>query len=245
MAVSTGHWILTGGARPSADRPLSLNSLRWRTTLVPAAAIFLYETLRHGLFEHAVPLPDFYGNLLTGTLALVLCFFFSRSVFREVAAIQRSALEETRRAAMLASMVEERERLSRELHDGLAQVASFLLVRLDTIRNLVEEQRSPEAVAELEALRGAAEGVNADVREAISGLRSRVAERGLAAAVEDYLEEFEERHHITTRLHCGPGVRRSAPVRRRPGLPRYPGGAHQCPKALRGCHRRCRNHWGP
>jgi len=206
MSFSAGHWKAAGGVRPAAERSPALNSLRWRTTFVPAAAIFLYETLRHGLFEHAVPLPHLYGNLLTGAVALVLCFLFSRAVFKEVAAIQRSALEETRRAAMLASMVEERERLSRELHDGLAQIASYVLVRLDTIRNLIEEQRAPEAVAELESLRGAAEGVNADVREAISGLRSSVAERGLAEAVKDYLEAFEERHHITTRLHRGPGA---------------------------------------
>jgi signal transduction histidine kinase len=48
----------------------------------------------------------------------------------------------------------------------------------------------------LEQLRGVADDLYLDVREAIAGLRSRVAERGLVPALRDYVDEFEERHGI-------------------------------------------------
>lgn len=189
---------------PSAtDR---LTRLRWLTTIAPAIAVFGYESVRHAVLDHVLAIPEAYGNFLTGMLALLVCFWFSRAIFNWVQQIQQDAVEETRKAAAFASMVEERERLSRELHDGLAQVASYVLVRLDTVRNLVESGRDTEATAELETLRDAVAEVNADVRESIAGLRSRVVERGLVPALEDYLEAFEERHGISADMHVQPGL---------------------------------------
>ena len=150
MAFGAGTWngsAAAGGRERSARG--QLGELRWLATIVPAVAIFMYETARHATFERLVPMPEAYGNLFTGLLTLLLSFWFSRSIFASVHRIQDEAVEETRRAAVLASMVEERERLSRELHDGLAQVTSYLLVRLDTVRNLVESGRSAAATAEL------------------------------------------------------------------------------------------------
>src|SRR5690606_13716455 len=142
-----------------------LTHLRWLDTILPAVAVFSYETARHQFFDHHLHVNEMYGNLVTGGVALLFSFLFARMVFRSVDRIQRQAIEETRTAAALSSMVEERERLSRELHDGLAQVLSYVLVRLDTVRNLVEGGKSAPAVQELEALRSAVDNVNVDVRE--------------------------------------------------------------------------------
>lgn len=175
-----------------------LARLRWLTTVAPALAVFGYETLRHGLLEPL--LPTTYGNLLVGLLALALAFGFSRVVFRVVERLQAQALASEREATALAAVVQERERLSRELHDGLAQLVSYLLVRLDTVQGLVSEGRRVQAIAELEQLRRVADDLYADVRESISGLRSRVAERGLGAALREYTAAFEERHGIAVQL---------------------------------------------
>lgn len=179
---------------------LRLNHLRWLATVIPAGAVFGYETLRHQLFNNQHDGTEIYGNLLTGGVALALSFLFARMIFRSVENIQMEAVEETRTAAALNSMIEERERLSRELHDGLAQVLSYVLVRLDTVRNLVEDEKPDYAITELESLRSAVDNVNVDVRESIAGLRSRVVERGLDVALGDYLEEYEERYGIRTEL---------------------------------------------
>jgi signal transduction histidine kinase len=202
--TSTVNQIPSVARVPVAERDDAPNGrlthLRWAATILPALAVFAYESFRHGYLENHFGLDDAYGNLLTGVVALGFSFLFAHIVFRYVAEIQHDAVERTRAAAALDSMIDERERLSRELHDGLAQVISYLLVRLDTVRNLVEDGRTGAAVAELEALRSAVDNLNVDVRESIAGLRSRVVERGLVEALHDYLDEFEERYGIHTEL---------------------------------------------
>ncbi len=190
---------------------LKLVHLRWLATIVPAVAVVAYETARHEVFDHRLHIHDLAGNFVTGGVALLFCYLFATAIFRSVEHAHRRAVEETRNAAALSSMVEERERLSRELHDGLAQVVSYVLVRLDTVRGLVEAGETEHAAAELESLRLAVDNVNVDVRESIAGLRSRVVERGLVQALSDYLEEYEERYGIRTELRAEGDLPRLSP----------------------------------
>lgn len=187
-----------------------LTRLKWLTTLAPTFAVFLYETVRHDLFDRWFPTA--YGNLLVGLLTLVLAYGFSELVFGVVERLQRRALARSREVAALQAVVEERERLSRELHDGLAQLVAYVLVRLDTVRELVATSRQREAAVELERLRAAADDLYADVRESITGLRARVAERGLLPALLDYLEEYEERYAIAVDLQAGAVSRELPPL---------------------------------
>lgn len=187
-----------------------LTRLKWLTTLVTAVAVFLYETVRHDFLDHLLSVA--YGNLLVGLLALVLAFAFSEFVFRIVERLQAQAVARSHEVATLTAMVQERERLSRELHDGLAQLVAYLLVRLDTVQALVEGGRREDAIAELEQLRAVADTLYAEVRESIAGLRSRVAERGLLPALEDYADELEERYGFVVTVEA------SAPLDHLPPL---------------------------
>ena len=44
----------------------------------------------------------------------------------------------------LNAVIEERARLSRELHDGFAQLVGYMLVQFDTVTGLVAANRDPE-----------------------------------------------------------------------------------------------------
>ncbi len=178
----------------------ALTRLKWLTTIVPALAVFLYETVRHELLEPFLPTAD--GNLIAGLLALVLAYGFSELVFGIVERLQESAVARGRELATLHATMQERERMSRELHDGLAQVVAYLLVRIDIVAGLVESDRRTEALGELERLRAAADDLYVDVRESISSLRARITERGLRGTLEGYLAEFEERHAIRVELQA-------------------------------------------
>jgi signal transduction histidine kinase len=136
------------------------------------------------------------GNIVAGLLALALAFTFSEVVLKIVEHLHQRSLADQQELTSLNAIVQERERLSRELHDGLAQVVSYLLLRLDTVEELVRNHREEEARAELANLRALTDDLYADVRESISGLRSRVVELGLRRALEEYIGEFEERHRI-------------------------------------------------
>jgi signal transduction histidine kinase len=180
-----------------------LTRLKWLATIVPGAAVLLYEGFRYETLEHVLPgVPPQVGNVIVAVLVLLLTYAFASFVFRVVERVQSQAVRRGREVAALNAVVEERARLSRELHDGLAQLITFLMVRLDTVAGLVQADRRPEALAELERLRGVADDLYIDVREAIAGLRSRVSERGLVPALRDYLDEFEERHGIRVSLEA-------------------------------------------
>ena len=155
----------------------------------------MFETVRHRFLDYV--LPTWQGNLVAAFVALAFGFAFSETVLRVVERLHRRSLADQEKLICLTAVVQERERLSRELHDGLAQLVSYLLLRLDTVEELIRSHRVEEAQAELARLRVLTDDLYADVRESISGLRSRVVELGLRRALEDYIEEFEERHGVT------------------------------------------------
>lgn len=101
-------------------------------------------------------------------------------------AIENSRLHEQ---VLDAAVLRERERISRELHDGLAQVLGYINTQTLAVRMLLASERPEEAAAQLEAMEKAAKQVYGDVREAIFSLRSPPGD-GLAAAVRAQLEDY-------------------------------------------------------
>ena len=87
----------------------------------------------------------------------------------------------------LAASVQERDRLAREMHDGIAQELAFLGYRLDDLRGRAAKVDSAlgEHVAEI---RGGLTGLISDLRLSITDLRTTVSpDRGLGAALSTYL----------------------------------------------------------
>jgi signal transduction histidine kinase len=190
----------TSGTDAQAGRR-ELRMLKWLTALVPGTIVLLYESARQEALEHLFPaLPSLYANLIIWALVLLLTYAFATFVFRVVERLQVQALARSREIASMKAVVEERARLSRELHDGFAQLVAYLLVRIDTVNDLVVARRIPEAVAELETMRSSTDDLYQDVRESITELRTQVAQRGLPAALREYAEEYEERHGIAVSL---------------------------------------------
>jgi signal transduction histidine kinase len=109
---------------------------------------------------------------------------------RLAAAIESSRLHER---VLDAAVLEERERIARELHDGLAQVLGYINTQTLAVRKLLASGRGEEAAVQLEAMEKAAKRVYGDIREAIFNLRTplRGSDR-LADAVRAYLGNYSE-----------------------------------------------------
>lgn len=145
-------------------------------------------------------------------LALVLSYLFVETLFRVVRRLQAEAVAREQDILIMNAVMQERERLSRELHDGVAQLVADLLLRLDTIKELVEAARPHEAEVELERLHGVADEIYADIGESIAGLRTNLTERGLVRALRDYVDQFEERHQIPISLRTDEAANQLSPL---------------------------------
>lgn len=86
------------------------------------------------------------------------------------------------------AVLEERERIARELHDGLAQVLGYINTQTQAVKKLLDTGKTDEARSELDAMGTVSREVYADVREAIVGLRAAPA--GLVPAIRDYLSRL-------------------------------------------------------
>jgi len=115
------------------------------------------------------------------------------------------ATENARLQARLRELavVAERERIAREMHDGLAQVLGYVNTKSQAVEELLAAGRVDEARTRLAELAAAARSIYVDVREAILGLRSPVLPgAGLATAVEEYGARFAEASKIVVRVEA-------------------------------------------
>ncbi|MCZ7574262.1 MAG: PAS domain S-box protein [Ardenticatenaceae bacterium] len=121
-------------------------------------------------------------------------------ISRDISEHKRLEAEISRQRQSLA-VYEERERIAREMHDGLAQVLGYVNTKAQAVRRFLAVGKTEEAQAHLLQLEEAAREVYGDVREAILGLRTTVSsETGLIRTLEEYLRRFEQQSGIRAQL---------------------------------------------
>ena len=104
------------------------------------------------------------------------------------------------------SILQERERISREMHDGFGQVLGYVNTQALAVEKFLRDGQLDAAAAELQRLGTAARSLYSDVREGILALRASPAERGLVEALAEYIESYREMFDIDARLEVAPEV---------------------------------------
>jgi len=111
--------------------------------------------------------------------------------------IQTQLLQQQRALAVL----EERERLARELHDSLGQVLGYVNVQAQAVRELLSSGQMATADSHLARLAAVVQDAHTDIRESILSLRVAIPpEQGFLPALEQYLRRFEQDYGICTEL---------------------------------------------
>jgi nitrate/nitrite-specific signal transduction histidine kinase len=111
------------------------------------------------------------------------------------------------------TIVAERDRIARELHDSLAQVLGHIHLRLRDIETRLDGA-APIIGAELADLAGVADEAYRDVREAILGLRETISsEGGLEGALREYIAKYARQTGIKASLVCDETARAALPPR--------------------------------
>ncbi len=122
--------------------------------------------------------------------------------------LEHHAREEQSLAEMRQrAIAEERDRIARELHDGLAQVLGYVHTKATAVRLLLGRQQNEAAATQLVQLEEAARGLFVDVREAILGLR--MTSRGdlhLADLLREYTQHFGQFSELPVAVTIAPAV---------------------------------------
>jgi len=142
----------------------------WLTVLIPTLIIGGFEFVRHDFLLSYMSMET--GNIYITLLTLLLSFLFATWMFRTIERMNARIIEEQARRAVY----EERERLARELHDGIAQSLFFLNVKLKQ--------------GQLDEARVAVSAIDNHVRQAIFNLRSLPEEGSLTQRLENWLAQW-------------------------------------------------------
>ena len=123
------------------------------------------------------------------------------------AEMERRVQELSRQVEHLV-VVQERERISREIHDGLAQALALLNMRVSVTQSLLVAGQTEQARKELAEAAEVIDAANRDVREAITALRL-TSPKGAAftPTLKEFVLDFGLRNNIETDLQAVDGAR--------------------------------------
>ena len=105
------------------------------------------------------------------------------------------------------AIVEERERIARELHDGMAQLLGYVSTKAMAVRLMLKNGQAEAAAKHLQQLDEAAQALFVDVREAIIGLKitGRNGE-GLPSALREFTAQYSQLCGVPVELTIAPAA---------------------------------------
>jgi signal transduction histidine kinase len=115
------------------------------------------------------------------------------------------ALEHGLMAARLQSVavLEERSRIAREMHDGLAQILGYISLEMQTLAALIQQHDEAGALNEIRQAREMIKTAQADVRENILSLRTTLSGGvDFIGAMRQYVDEFGIQTGMNTNFAC-------------------------------------------
>ncbi|MHC1737655.1 MAG: sensor histidine kinase [Ignavibacteriaceae bacterium] len=155
--------------------------------------------------------------ILAMFLIIIIIYVFSREVLRPVKIrFEKELIEkEAERLKALAAYVDlsnekERERIARELHDGIGQMLTYIKLLL----NEMEEEIKPGSGAgkKSEEIREVVTSISKDIRNIAMGLKPKILEElGLEPAIRILVETTSEQHSIKGSFYPYDLVHRYAP----------------------------------
>lgn len=116
-------------------------------------------------------------------------------------ALENAKLKEDFTIKIIEATEEERKRISREIHDGPAQMLANVLLRTDLINRTFNESGVQKALEEIVSLKGMIRDALHEVRRIIYDLRPMALDDlGIVPTLKKYLHSVEE-YNPTTEIH--------------------------------------------
>ncbi|MFC1988833.1 sensor histidine kinase [Chloroflexota bacterium] len=117
-----------------------------------------------------------------------------------------------RRRIEREAIIEERRRIARELHDGLAQSLSYLNLKAKQVTDSVSSQDTVKALTELNDIRKVMQDTYEDIRESIDQLSAEIRNIPMIPAITSYIREFGDNNGIKVRFDVSRPFPQLSPV---------------------------------
>lgn len=117
-----------------------------------------------------------------------------------------------RRRIEREAIIEERRRIAREIHDGVAQSLSYLNLKTRAVSDSVSSRNTVQALTELGEIREVVQGTYENIRESIDQLTTEIRSVSLTTALGNYAREFSDNNGIPVRFEASKGFTRLSPV---------------------------------
>lgn len=169
--------------------------LKCLTTVGPTVFVAVAEIIRYVFLRRV--LPDATVSLVAVLVTLVGAAAFSSYVFDIVERMERE--REAYKDAMLA--LRERNRLAREMHDGLAQNLAAINLKVFQLKDQLARGDHAAMEAELLAIQSAVNLSYSEVRHSLYDLKAaQRLEEGFWPTLARQVEEFQRQTSIEVRL---------------------------------------------
>ncbi|HKV44291.1 MAG TPA: histidine kinase [bacterium] len=166
-------------------------AFRLLIVLLPALVVFGAEVVRHEVLHGAV--PEMLGNALTGIAALCISALILVPIYRRLEA----AGAQLRATEIEQAVSQERERLARELHDGISQALFFLNVKATALDRSLGAADATGARPIAAEIAQTVQDTSRSVRDAIFDLRTSPGPgQSFTAWARTYVHRFGEIHGL-------------------------------------------------
>jgi len=117
-----------------------------------------------------------------------------------------------RRRIEREAIIEERRRIAREIHDGVAQSLSYLNLKTKAVSDSLSSHNTVQALTELGDIREVVQDTYEDIRESIDQLSTEIRSVSLVTALGTYAREFSNNNGIEVKLNVSRAFAKLSPV---------------------------------
>lgn len=174
---------------------MDYSKMRWLGAVAPGIIAWTFETLRHQFFDRSM--GGALGNIATFALVTGVTFLILDQVFQAMENVSERLVKERNRSTLL----KERERIAREMHDGLSQALFFLNTKLTSIEKLLARHEVDAARRQMAEAQLATQEVYTRVRQTIYDLRASAGDDWrLTDALARYVADFQDETGVAVEL---------------------------------------------
>ncbi len=171
---------------------MTYQQIKWLILMLPTLSIAIWEYIRHTFLMPYVSMEV--GNILSPLIVFGVTVIFLFKLFSILEKIQEELNKE--RAQKVA--LQERAKIARELHDGIAQSLFLLSIKINKLGKQAKLDSNPHFIKMKKTL----QHIHENTRQAINNLRvpPEEAEFPWTETLVQYIHELEREHHLKVDL---------------------------------------------